>query len=464
VYLIAFANAVNQFVPLLGERGLLPVRRFAERVSFWDSPSLFLFAPKDRVFLAAGWAGVVLSCVALLGVADYSLWASVAVWALLWVLYLSFVNAGQTFYAFGWESILLETGFFTIFSGTVDMEPQTVMIWLWRWILFRVMFGAGLIKLRADPCWRELTCLDYHFETQPMPNPLSWYFHWLPGWAHKGGVLFNHFVEIVVPFAYFAPQPAAAIAGLLTILFQLTLMLSGNLSWLNLITIVLAISTFDDRLLGYFLPLRAPVLHEPALWWTVTIWILAVAVAWLSIRPIRNLLSRRQVMNLSFNPFHLVGTYGAFGGVTRIRYEIVVEGTADNMVWAGTEWKEYEFKGKPGSASRRPPQVAPYHLRLDWLIWFAAMRPHDLPVWFVNFVAKLLEGDRRIVRLLKTNPFPNAAPQHIRALLYEYRFTNAEERRRTGQWWHRTLVSVYLPPSALPRQTRSSPIDARMHA
>jgi len=426
-------------------------------VSFWQSPSLFLLAPKDRVFLTSAWAGVLLSCAALLGIPEYRLWSSILVWAILWLLYLSFVNVGQTFYAFGWESILLETGFFTIFSGTIDMAPQMVIIWIWRWILFRVMFGAGLIKLRADPCWRKLTCLDYHFETQPIPNPLSWRFHHFPVWVHKGGVLFNHFVELVVPFAYFAPQPVAMIAGLLTILFQVILMLSGNLAWLNLITIVLAISTLDGSLLSRVLPLQAPVLHEPALAWRITLWIVAAAVVWLSVRPVRNLFSKRQLMNFSYNPFHLVGTYGAFGGVTRIRNEIVLEGTADDMVWPGTEWKEYEFKGKPGNPSRRPPQIAPYHLRLDWLIWFAAMNRRDIPVWFIHFAAKVLDGDPKILRLLKANPFPDAPPKHIRALMYEYRFTTPEERRRTGQWWHRTLIGVYLPASALQRQTSARP-------
>jgi hypothetical protein len=131
----------------------------------------------------------------------------------LWVLYISFVNVGQTFYAFGWESILLEACFYAIFLGSRRTTPQTIGIWLLRWLLFRLMFGAGLIKMRGDPCWRDLTCLDYHYETQPMPNPLSWFFHWAPAWTHQSGVLFNHFSELVVPFAYFLPQPISAIAG-----------------------------------------------------------------------------------------------------------------------------------------------------------------------------------------------------------------------------------------------------------
>src|ERR1051326_3311016 len=196
-YLIAFICAANQFVPLLGQHGLLPVPAFVRRVRFRQSPSLFFFAPSDRAFRGAAWAGIALSCVALSGISERYFWSSALVWAALWVLYLSFVNVGQTFYGFGWESILLETGFFTIFAGSAASVPQLPAILIWRWILFRVMFGAGLIKLRADPCWKQLTCLDYHFETQPIPNGLSWYFHWLPAWAHKAGVVYNHVVELV---------------------------------------------------------------------------------------------------------------------------------------------------------------------------------------------------------------------------------------------------------------------------
>ena len=452
-YLIAFLGVVNQFVPLLGERGLLPVPDFVRRVSFREAPSLFLFLPKDRAFRVAGWTGVALSCLALSGVADRYFWSSALVWAALWVLYISFVNVGQTWYAFGWESILLETGFFTIFAGASGTSPQLLMIWIWRWILFRVMFGAGLIKLRADPCWKELTCLDFYFETQPIPNSLSWWFHWLPSWMHKTGVLYNHLVEIVVPFFYFAPQPAATVAGLLTIGFQGVLMLSGNLSWLNFITIVLAIPTLDGRFLRHFVPVSVPALQAPGIVDHLIVYLVAAVVVWLSINPVRNMLSRYQVMNTSYNPFHLVGTYGAFGGVTRVRYEIAVEGTAAPTP-ATSDWEEYEFRGKPTDPMRRPPQIAPYHLRLDWLMWFAAMQPHDIPLWFARFVGKLLEGDRPSLSLLKRNPFPEAPPRYIRALLYEYRFTTPDEHRATNRWWNRALVGTYVRPTAL-RTARS---------
>ena len=280
VYLIAFLVAAFQFVPLLGEHGLLPVPLYVSRVPFRETPSLFFLAPHDWAFTLAAWLGVALACAAVSGLSDrFGPWASAAVWAALWLLYLSFVNVGQTFYAFGWETMLCEAGFFAIFLGSSRTTPRAIPLWMVRWMEFRVMFGAGLIKLRGDPCWRDLTCLDYHYETQPMPNPLSWYFHWMPRWVHHGGVAFNHFIELIVPFGYFAPQPFATIAGLLTILFQLLLMLSGNLSFLNLLTIVLAIPMLDARLLARVVRVRAPEVTPP---WHGTRYAMTAAGAWWS--------------------------------------------------------------------------------------------------------------------------------------------------------------------------------------
>ena len=450
VYLIGFIVALNQFRPLLGERGLLPVTDYVRQVSFREAPSLFHYFPKDAAFVTVAWLGIGLSCLAVTGVSDrYSTWFSMLVWALLWALYMSFVNVGQTFYGFGWESILLEIGFYTIFLGARNTAPQVIVIWMLRWVLFRVMFGAGLIKLRGDPCWRDWTCLDYHYETQPMPNPLSWYFHWGPAWTHRAGIGFNHFAELIVPFGYFLPQPLSLIAGLLTILFQGLIMASGNLSWLNFLTMVLALITLDDRLLAALIPIRAPELRAPGIAHKVAIVLVAMLVAYLSVNPVRNMLSRRQVMNLSYNPLHLVGTYGAFGSVTRLRYEVIVEGTDEDVITPATKWREYEFKGKPGDPSRSPPQIAPYHLRLDWLMWFAAMSEYYEHPWFVHFLEKLLRADADTLGLLKTNPFPNQAPRYVRAELYEYHFTTPEERKRTGQWWTRQRAGGYFPAVSL---------------
>jgi len=457
VYLIGFVVALNQFRPLLGEKGLLPATIFIQQVSFLQAPSLFHFFAKDAAFTVAAWAGIFLSGLAITGLSDrYSIWFSVMIWSSLWMLYLSFVNVGQTFYAFGWESILLEAGFYAIFLGPSRVAPPKLIIWMLRWLLFRVMFGAGLIKLRGDPCWRDLSCLDYHYETQPMPNPLSWYLHWAPAWTHHAGVLFNHFAEVIVPFGYFFPGPIGVAAGLITLLYQGLIFASGNLSFLNFLTMILAVTTLNDRFLRAIIPDSRYVLlwppeppAPPGITFQTASILVTLMTAVLSVAPILNMLSARQVMNTNYNPLHLVGTYGAFGSITRIRYEVIIEGTEDPVVTARTVWREYEFKGKPGDPSRRPAQIAPYHLRIDWLMWFAAMSDYQDYPWFVPLMVKLLQADTDTLSLLKTNPFPGSRPRFIRAELYEYHFTTPEERRQTGRWWNRHLAREYFPTVSL---------------
>jgi hypothetical protein len=241
----------------------------------------------------------------------------------------------------------------------------------------------------------------------------------------------------------------AGVAGLLTILFQGSLIVSGNFSWLNFITIVIAFSTLSDSQIGAIIPvpMPAPAASSPLQLWATRG--LALLVAVLSIQPVRNLLSREQAMNTSYTPLQLVNTYGAFGSITKERYEIVVEGTEDAVVTPLTRWRPYEFKGKPGDPARLPLQFAPYHLRLDWLMWFAAMPSPYYDPWFIRFLEKLLEGDRKILALMKDNPLPERPPQQVRALYYRYRFTTPEERRQSGAWWHRELVGIYFPPTAL---------------
>jgi hypothetical protein len=458
VYFIAFLVALNQFRPLLGERGLLPVPEFVARVRFIDAPSIFHWRYSDRLIVGVSLAGLALSAAAILGVLDLvpTLVAMLA-WVTLWVLYLSIVNVGQTFYAFGWESLLCETGFLAIFLGNAQVAPPVTLVFLVRWLLFRVEFGAGLIKMRGDPCWRDLTCLYYHHETQPMPNPLSWYFHHLPKRFHRMEVLGNHFAQLVAPIFLFAPQPVASIAGLVVLGTQGWLVLSGNFAWLNVITMTLALMSLDDNTLGFVLGSFLPAGRSGAgvdVWFGVIVVAVTALIVALSYRPARNLLSRRQLMNYSFDPFHIVGTYGAFGSVTKQRDEVIVEGTTETVLTGETAWHEYEFKGKPGDVRRRPPQVAPYHLRLDWLMWFAAMSSPMYHEWFVPFVTKLLQADRPTLRLLRTDPFAGQAPRFVRARLYRYRFTTPAERRETGAWWHRELLGDYLPPVSLRRAPR----------
>lgn len=446
IYLIAFTSSALQGRGLLGEEGLLPVPRYLRRVSFREAPSIFHLYYSDQFFLGIAWSGAAISVVALTGLSELgSVWLSLVTWLALWVLYQSIVNVGQSFYAFGWESLLLEAGFFAVFLGPAEWAPSLLLILMLRWILFRVEFGAGLIKLRGDECWRDLTCLNYHYETQPLPNPVSWYVHHAPVRFHRLSVLGNHFFQLVVPWGLFLPQPIPAVSGALIIMSQAWLILTGNFSWLNHITIVLAFTTFPDSLLSALLPLAAPELAGRPLAFEVLIGVLVATTIVLSWYPIRNMISSGQFMNYSFNPLHLVNTYGAFGSITKRRFEVIVEGTDADRITETTEWREYEFKAKPGDPQRRPPFVAPYHLRLDWLMWFLPFSPGRRPAWFSAFVGGLLRNQPQILDLVEHNPFPGSPPQYVRARFVEYQFTEPQEKAETGAWWSRREAGEFLP-------------------
>jgi Lipase maturation factor len=461
VYFVAFLSLAQQVLPLIGDDGLLPTRAFLARVAaaagsrldgFVALPSVFWLGASDRMLVALAWTGVALSALVLAGAAN------VVLMTLLWALYLSFVHVGQDWYGYGWEIQLLETGFLAIFLCPLwDLRPfprrppPTPVVWLYRWLIFRVMIGAGLIKLRGDSCWRDLTCLYYHYETQPIPSPLSRTLHFMPHWFQKLGVLWNHATELVVPWLAFGPRRARHTAGVLLVAFQVFLILSGNLSFLNWLTIVPCLACFDDSFLGRVLPARlvaraqrAAASAAPSPAQHVAVGVLVVLVAFLSIGPVQNLLSADQAMNTSFDRLHLVNTYGAFGSVGRVRPEIVFEGTDDAVVTAETQWRPYEFKCKPGAVDRRPCIISPYHYRLDWQIWFAAMSTPERYPWTVHLVWKLLHNDPGALSLLANDPFPATPPRWIRAELYRYRF--APPGDPSGAWWTRERVREWLPP------------------
>jgi hypothetical protein len=462
VQLFAFLSLAQQLGPLLGSDGLLPAGQWLEEVkaqlggdSYLRVPTLFWLGHSDASLHVLAWVGVLLSAAALLGATNAAL--QLAIWA----LYMSFVHVGQTFYGYGWELQLLETTFLAVFLcplRSLGPFPKTrvpvVVIWLLRWLIFRIMLGAALIKLRNDPCWRDLTCLDFHFETQPNPSPLSWTFHHAPHGVHAAGVLFNHVVELVVPFFAFGFRRVRHVAGVLLVFFQLTLIASGNLSFLNWLTVVPALACFDDTAFARLLPsrIRASALERfralRASSWEVGASIaLACVVAVLSVPVVVNLLSSRQAMNTSFEPFELVNTYGAFGSVDRERYEVILEGTSDRTLSSSTHWLEYELPCMPGDPRRRPCLVGPYHYRLDWQMWFAgnyAARGEAIErePWLVHLVWKLLRGDPTPRSLLASDPFPRDPPAWVRAGIWRYRFSKGE----TDAWWVRERVGECLAP------------------
>ena len=460
IYSVAFSIAYAQGPGLIGSRGLLPAARFVSRIHYGDAflqyPTLFYWNASDAVLRGASACGLALALAVLLGVENS------AVMFLLWLLDLSFCHVGQIFWGYGWEILLLEAGFLAIFICPLrsvmplssSLPPPPLVIWMLRWLLFRLMFGAGLIKLRGDPCWRDLTCLVYHYETQPVPSPASWLFHQAPVWVHQIGVAFNHLVELIAPFGVFGPRRLRLTACGLIVVFQTLLIVSGNLSFLNWLTLVVAIACLDDRALGRVLPGRFERAAErleaaarPNRAHTIAVGVLACLVGVLSIGPVLNMLSPHQEMNSSFEPLHLVNTYGAFGSVGRVRNEIVLQGTSEANAETATHWLDYELPCKPGDVRRRPCLITPYHYRLDWQMWFAAMSEPESEPWFVNLVYKLLIGEPAVTRLFARDPFPQQPPRFVRAEFFEYHFARIGDG--SGAYYRRKLLGLYLEPVSL---------------
>lgn len=465
LFFVAFLSSLNQFPALLGERGLLPVPDYLDAFRHRGRPSLFRWRYSDRLLRAVCWCGMAVAATLIAGLPQLGPpWVPLVAFLALWLLYMSIVNVGQTFYGFGWEMLLLEAGFTVAFLGSDQTPPPRTVMILLTWLLFRLEFGAGMIKIRGGSEWRDLTALYYHHETQPMPGPLSRQAHLLPKPLHRMEVLGNHFAQLVVPFFLFAPQPLAGIAAGIVIFTQLWLVASGNFAWLNWMAIVLAFAAVSDPVAHAVLPAIPLDWHasgagsgagSAAAGWQTPVWWLAVVLAVslllvvLSYWPVRNLLQHRQLMNASFNRWQLVNTYGAFGTVTRLRVEIVVAGTLDAEPDDDADWREYGFRGKPGDVRRLPRQWAPYHLRLDWLMWFLPLRTvHE--EWFYAFLGKLLVAERPVLRLLRHDPFDGARPRWVRARSYLYRFASRAEFRETGQRWIRTPLYEAIPPLSLP--------------
>ncbi|KAM5131323.1 lipase maturation factor 1 [Callospermophilus lateralis] len=489
VYSVAFLVALQQNKQLIGDRGLLPCRAYLKSVQqyfrgqgAWDAWS---YAP--TIIWLLDWSNMDfnLDLLALLGLGISSFvlitgCANMILMAALWGLYLSLVNVGQVWYSFGWESQLLETGFLGIFLcpwWTLSQLPRHTptpwtVLWAFRWLIFRIMLGAGLIKIRGDQCWRDLTCLDFHYETQPVPSPLAYFLHRTPWWVHRFEALSNHFLELLVPFFLFLGRRMCILHGMLQILFQVVLILSGNLSFLNWLTIVPSLSCFDDASLGFLFPSGPAGLKDRALKLQdeeaqgaqsrprhvgcavrrVVNLSLGVLLAWLSVPVVLNLLSAKQVMNTTFGSLRIVNSYGAFGSITKERTEVILQGTASpNASAPDAVWEDYEFKCKPGDPWRRPCLITPYHYRLDWLMWFVAFQTYEHNEWILQLAGKLLVNDAQALSLLASNPFEGRPPPRwIRAEHWRYKFSlPGGKHAAEGKWWVRRRLGPYFPAVSL---------------
>jgi hypothetical protein len=477
VYLVAFASLWGQVEGLAGSRGILPVesrlraaREHLEADAYRLLPTLSWLDPSDAFLQVLSGGG------GLVALASIVFPFSFLPWLVLWAAYLSLQVACGEFLGFQWDILLLEAGFLAIFVAPMTIlprarlrtRPSRIAVWLSIWLLFRLLFASGVVKLTwEDPTWLGFTALEYHYETQPLPPWTAWYAYHLPAWIHRASVRAMYVLEIGVPFLFFLPGRIRLAACALSILLQLGIIATGNYCFFNYLTIALCMLLVDDRfwpapvkrLLGPIPELspdgpRRRFRGEWPAWITGP---LAALIVLLSLHqmPERTFNKRTETepsgspgilerLDRAVAPFHIVSSYGLFQVMTTHRPEITIEGSDD-----GKEWKAYEFRWKPGDPARRPTFVAPHQPRLDWQMWFAALGHVRGTFWFQAFALRLLEGSEPVLALLQTNPFPGKPPRLLRATLHEYRFTTSEERRKTGAWWERHPRGLYLPPISL---------------
>ena len=464
IYAIAFASLAVQIKGLIGSNGILPIADTVatarlsmpvfERLRVF--PSLVWFNSSDAFLVWMCVAGVILALLLMANILPKIMLIG------LWVLYLSLVQAGQVFLAFQWDVLLLETGFLAIFLAPLWEYPRRIgqqqtpksMIWLMRWLLFRLMFASGMVKiLSGDPTWLDFTALIYHYQTQPLPTPLAWYAHQLPLWLQKFSVAIMFFVELVIPFCYLLMRPLRQLAFIATLALQLLILLTGNYTFFNWLTIALCLLLLDDSFHRRILPkfITARIVDEPlqqrrwqkvfhvvfaGVMFTLSLFVLLSQLA--IVRPMPQVI---QSIYRPLTPLRIINTYGLFAVMTTERPQIIIEGSAD-----GETWQAYELRWQPQDLNDTPPIVAPHQPRLDWQLWFAALGSVNNNRWFVAFINRLQEGSPDVLDLLAYSPFPpDNPPQYIRAQLYDYTFTTPQEKRETGNWWQREYLGEYLP-------------------
>jgi predicted DCC family thiol-disulfide oxidoreductase YuxK len=476
IYLFAFISLWTQIGGLIGHDGIVPTDQFMSAVKqqfdahglglerFHLLPTLCWFDSSDTFLNIQCAAGTLFAILLIAGIAP------APCLALLWLIYLSLATVGQDFLGFQWDNLLLETGFLTIFFAPLQLwpkcsreaQPSKIILWLLRLLLFKLIFSSGCVKLLSDdPNWRNLTALTFHYQTQPLPTCLGWYANQLPLWFQKFSCAAMFAIELGAPWLMFAPRRIRFLGGAAVAFLQILILLTGNYTFFNFLTLALCLLLLDDFVLQRMVPFKfrrwfgfnlQSSNFKFSRRWPKTVTIpLAVVILSISLFQMISMFGVRTgllfpaaVADEWFAPFRTVNSYGLFAVMTTTRNEIIVEGSDD-----GTNWLAYAFKYKPGDVNRRPRFVEPFQPRLDWQMWFAALGTVQQNPWFENFCERLLQGSPEVLALLEKNPFPKHPPSFIRAELYDYHFTNFAERRATGAWWRREQVGEYLPPVSI---------------
>ncbi|HEY6346941.1 MAG TPA: lipase maturation factor family protein [Bryobacteraceae bacterium] len=461
IYMIAFASLAAQMLGLIGSRGITPAQDYLRQVAasvgpvrYVALPTVFWWDSSDRILEVAAYFGMLFSILAFFGRRQ-----RVAL-IVCWILYLSFMSVTPVFLGFQWDELLLESGFLAIFFARSAWGLR-VVAWLYRCLVFRLYFLSGYVKLGShDPTWANLTALQYHFHTQPLPTVIAWYADKLSRSILRAGTFGALAIELGAPFLIFAPRRLRQAGAWAMLALQILIFVTGNYAYFNLLTMALVVFLFDDQALSFVSfrrwagsqPIARPSRAGKLVYAVLTVLLLTLGISRIFETVEGGLPEPLLTLAGVAAPFQIANGYGLFAKMTQTRPEIVVEGSDD-----GEHWQPYEFRYKPGPLDRAPRWVQPYQPRLDWQMWFAALGSYRDNPWFVGFVLRLLQGSPEVLGLLESNPFPLRPPRLIHAEVYEYSFSDWETRRRTGAWWQRRFLGEYLPAVGLREQAGGTP-------
>jgi lipase maturation factor 1 len=462
VYLVAFLSLWTQIEGLVGHEGILPVDTFLKDAQahwgadrFYQLPTLF--------WLHAGDEFLQTICLLGAGAALLVMLNRATIWCLLlmWIFYLSLFHVAQPFLGFQWDTLLLETGFLTLFlvpwrkQATYESPPSKLILFLFRFLLFRIVFSSGLVKIiNKDPTWNDFTALYYHYETQPLPTWIGWFAHQLPHGFQEFSVACVFIIQLGAVFLIFGPRRIRYLGCSILVFHEVLILLTGNYCFFNLLTIALCLLLLDDSVFSRWMSSRGQS-HEPNT--AISVWRkrfsaemgTAVLGTCIMLYAVPLLMTSYPSMYVAISnairPLHIFNSYGLFAVMTTSRPEIIILGSDDRE-----NWFPYEFKWKPGNIARKPEFVAPHQPRLDWQMWFAALSNYERNPWLVRFMVRLLQGSSAVIDLLEKNPFPDSPPKYLQAVVYDYRFTDSETRSRDGSWWKRKLLRPYTPIFQLP--------------
>ncbi|UWZ84098.1 lipase maturation factor family protein [Occallatibacter riparius] len=472
IYFSAFFSLLFQIKGLIGPEGIEPagvylraIAQYYGRTAWWHAPTLFWFSSSSAAVMTVTWLGIAASLLAFCNV-----WPRANLFV-CWICFLSFVTSAGDFSSYQSDGMLLEAGFISLFFAPPGLWPglaaerpsSQISLWLLRWEWFRIYFESGIVKeLSGDPQWRNFTAMDEYYQNSPLPTWIGWYVQHLPHWFHAASVVGTLLLEFVLVWMLFFPRRVRLICFLIVTPWEIGVILTGNYAFLNYIVLALGFLLLDDVYLRRVLPVRFR-----DLWWRESspaqadlrrgtrvrqglhaagVVLSGVVLLWIGYATTAEMLGMIGVSVLPMKPvtllepFRIANQYGLFAVMTRGRYEIEFQGSED-----GENWQPYLFTHKPQLLNEAPRIYAPYQPRFDWNLWFASLGNWQQNEFVPSTEEKLLMNDRDVVGLFRSDPFNGKAPRFVRAVLWQYWFTSIEEKRKTGNWWRRTMLGLYAP-------------------